>query len=76
MRNVGLILVSTDKGLCGGLNTNTSARCWPAFRQWQSASQKVQATAIGNKGLGFLQRLGANVVSQVVQLGDAPHLDS
>jgi len=74
IRNIGLILVSTDKGLCGGLNTNTQRAVLARFRQWQSAKQKVQATAIGNKGLGFLQRLGANLVSQTVQLGDAPHL--
>jgi len=75
IRNVGLILVSTDKGLCGGLNTNTQRAVLARVKQWEGAQQKLLATAIGNKGLGFFQRLRANIVSQVVQLGDAPNLD-
>src|SRR5258708_6748512 len=75
IRNVGLILVSTDKGLCGGLNTNTQRAVLARVKQWEGAQQKLQATAIGTKGLGFFQRLRPNIVSQVVQLGDAPNLD-
>jgi F-type H+-transporting ATPase subunit gamma len=72
---VGLIVVSTDKGLCGGLNTNVQRQLLARFRQWQAEGISFQATAIGNKGLGFLQRIDANVVAHVVQLGDRPHLD-
>ena len=72
---VGLILVSTDKGLCGGLNTNVQRQLLARFRQWEGDGIKFQATAIGNKGLGFLQRLGADVISHVVQLGDRPNLE-
>jgi len=75
LRNVGLILVSTDKGLCGGLNTNIQRALLQRVKQWQSEGIKFLATAIGNKGYGFLQRLNANLVSHVVQLGDRPHLE-
>jgi F-type H+-transporting ATPase subunit gamma len=75
IRTVGLILVSTDKGLCGGLNTNIQRAVLAKIKEWDAAGVKFQATAIGNKGLGFLQRLNANVVSHVVQLGDRPHLE-
>ncbi|MDZ7653484.1 MAG: F0F1 ATP synthase subunit gamma [Burkholderiaceae bacterium] len=75
LRNVGLILVTTDKGLCGGLNTNIQRAALQRVKEWDAEGIKFQATAIGNKGLGFLQRLNAVVVSQVVQLGDKPHLE-
>jgi F-type H+-transporting ATPase subunit gamma len=75
LRNVGLILVSTDKGLCGGLNTNIQRLVLTRVKQWDADGIKFQATAIGNRGLGFLQRLNANIVSHVVQLGDKPHLE-
>ena len=75
VRNIGLILVSTDKGLCGGLNTNIARAALGKIKEWDAAGLKLIATAIGNKGYGFLQRLNANVVSHVVQIGDKPHLD-
>ena len=75
IRTVGLILVTTDKGLCGGLNTNIQRAVLNRLKQWEVDSVAYQATAIGNKGYGFLQRLGANLVSHVVQLGDKPNLE-
>ena len=75
IRNVGVILISTDKGLCGGLNTNIQRALLQLVKQWEASGVKFQATAIGNKGFGFLQRLNANVISHVVQLGDKPHLE-
>jgi F-type H+-transporting ATPase subunit gamma len=75
IRNVGLILISTDKGLCGGLNTNIQRATLQRVKQWEGEGVKFQATAIGNKGYGFLQRLNAKIVSHVVQLGDKPHLE-
>ncbi len=72
---VGFIVVSTDKGLCGGLNTNVLRMVTNKMRDVQQAGGTMQAVAIGNKGFGFLNRVGANVVSHVVQLGDAPQLD-
>ncbi|HTT09545.1 MAG TPA: F0F1 ATP synthase subunit gamma [Burkholderiaceae bacterium] len=75
LRNAGLIMVTTDKGLCGGLNTNIQRAVLARVKQWEAGGVKFVATAIGSRGFGFLQRLKANLVSNVVQLGDTPHLD-
>ncbi|HZY16854.1 MAG TPA: F0F1 ATP synthase subunit gamma [Ramlibacter sp.] len=72
---VGFIVVSTDKGLCGGLNTNVLRAVTSKLRELQEQGVSSQAVAIGNKGLGFLNRIGAQVVSHVTQLGDTPHLE-
>jgi F-type H+-transporting ATPase subunit gamma len=72
---VGFIIVSTDKGLCGGLNTNILRAVTTRMKDVQAAGGTIQAVAIGNKGFGFLNRIGANVISHAVQLGDAPQLD-
>ena len=74
-KSVGLIVVTTDKGLCGGLNTNLLRQVTTKLRETQSSGKTTQAVAIGNKGLGFLNRVGAKVVSQATHLGDKPHLD-
>jgi len=74
-KTVGIIVVTTDKGLCGGMNTNALRLVTNKLREIEGQSIKVEAVAIGNKGLGFLNRIGAKVVSHVVQLGDTPHLD-
>ena len=71
----GLILVTTDKGLAGALNTNIQRLILQKVKEWTAQGRKISCTAIGNKGLGFLQRLGADVVTQVTQLGDRPNLD-
>ena len=72
---VGFIVVTTDKGLCGGLNTNLLRAVTTQLRATQSAGKSVQAVAIGSKGLGFLNRVGAKVISHVTHLGDKPHLE-
>jgi F-type H+-transporting ATPase subunit gamma len=74
-KSVGFIVVSTDKGLCGGLNTNLFRAVTGKLREAQSAGSTPLSVAIGSKGLGFLGRIGAKVVSQVTHLGDKPHLD-
>jgi len=74
-RAAGIIVVTTDKGLCGGLNTNVLRSVTHKLRELQTAGMAVQAVAIGNKGFGFLNRIGAKVVSHVTQLGDRPHLE-
>ncbi len=71
----GVIVVTTDKGLCGGLNTNVLRGVTGKLRDLQADGVTTHAVAIGNKGLGFLNRVGAKVVSHVTQLGDTPHLD-
>jgi F-type H+-transporting ATPase subunit gamma len=75
VKAAGIIVVSTDKGLCGGLNTNVLRAVTQKLRELQAAGTSVQAVAIGNKGFGFLNRIGAQVVSHVTQLGDTPHLE-
>lgn len=72
---VGFIVVTTDKGLCGGMNTNVLRQVTQKAREMEQAGNTVEAVAIGNKGLGFLNRMGMKVVSQATQLGDTPHLD-
>ncbi|MDY7546075.1 F0F1 ATP synthase subunit gamma [Glaciimonas sp. CA11.2] len=74
-KTVGFIVVTTDKGLCGGMNTNSLRLVTAKMRELEAAGNQIQAVAIGNKGLGFLNRVGAKVISHVVQLGDTPHLD-
>jgi len=74
-RNVGFIVVTTDKGLCGGLNTNVLRAVTTRMREVQGAGGRISTVAIGNKAFGFLNRAGANVVAHAVQLGDAPSLE-
>ena len=70
-----MILVTSDKGLCGGLNTNALRLLTDKVKEWQDEGRKVRFTAFGNKGLGFLQRFGAKIVSQLTHYGDTPHLE-
>lgn len=74
-KTAGFIVVTTDKGLCGGLNTNVLRAVTVKLRELDGQGVKAEAVAIGNKGLGFLNRVGAKVVSHVTQLGDTPQLD-
>ena len=74
-KTVGFIVVTTDKGLCGGMNTNVLRAATSKIRELETAGNKIEAVAIGNKGLGFLNRIGAKVVSSATQLGDTPHLE-
>ncbi|MGZ8983492.1 MAG: F0F1 ATP synthase subunit gamma [Methylotenera sp.] len=76
VRNVGIIVVSSDKGLCGGLNTNVLRLSVNQMKAWESEGKKVTVSAIGNKGLGFMTRVGANVKSHIIGLGDVPHLEA
>jgi F-type H+-transporting ATPase subunit gamma len=75
IQNVGVILISTDKGLCGGLNTNVQRALLQLIKQWEGEGIKFEASALGNKGFGFLQRLNAKIVASAVQLGDKPHAE-
>lgn len=74
-RKVGFIVVSTDKGLCGGMNTNVLRAVTAKLKEFESQGVGIVATAIGNKGFGFLNRIGTKVVSHVIQIGDKPHLE-
>jgi F-type H+-transporting ATPase subunit gamma len=75
VKRVGAIVVTTDKGLCGGLNTNILRLVLQAHKDWKAKGIEVHYVAIGSRGLGFLQRMGGHVVASAVQLGDRPHLD-
>ncbi|MBB5370130.1 MULTISPECIES: F0F1 ATP synthase subunit gamma [unclassified Janthinobacterium] len=72
---VGFIVVTTDKGLCGGMNTNILRQVTSKSRELETAGNRVEAVAIGNKGLGFLNRIGVKVIAHAIQTGDTPHLD-
>jgi F-type H+-transporting ATPase subunit gamma len=74
-KKVGIIVVTADKGLCGGLNTNVLRMALAKMREWESQGEGFEVCCIGNRGLGFMQRLGANVVSHVIGLGDKPHME-
>jgi len=75
IKRVGVVVVTTDKGLCGGMNTNVLRTTVSQMKAWQQAGIGVDVCAIGNKGFGFMQRSGGSVLSHVIQLGDTPHLD-
>jgi F-type H+-transporting ATPase subunit gamma len=75
VKRVGIIIITTDKGLCGALNTNLLRMVLNQYKQWQSEGEEIDVCCIGNKGFGFMQRLGANIVSHAIQLGDKPQMD-
>jgi F-type H+-transporting ATPase subunit gamma len=75
LNKAGLVVVTTDKGLCGAMNTNVLRAVTHKLRELEASNAKAEVVAIGSKGLGFLNRIGARVVSQVVQIGDTPHLE-
>jgi len=75
VKRVGLIVITTDKGLCGGLNTNLLRMVLAQYKAWQAEGEEIDVCCIGNKGFGFMQRMGANIASHAVQIGDRPQLD-
>ena len=75
IKRVGLIVITTDKGLCGALNTNLLRMVLNQYKAWQAEGEEIDACCIGNKGFGFMQRLGANIASHAVQIGDRPQMD-
>ena len=75
VQRVGIIVITTDKGLCGAMNTNLLRLVLQHYKQWQAEGEEIEVCAIGAKGMAFMQRLGANLVSQAVQLGDRPQLE-
>jgi F-type H+-transporting ATPase subunit gamma len=75
VKRVGLIVITTDKGLCGALNTNLLRMVLNQYKAWKAEGEEVDVCCIGNKGFGFMQRIGANIVSHAVQIGDRPQMD-
>jgi len=75
VKRVGLIVITTDKGLCGALNTNLLRMVLNQYKAWQAEGEELDVCCIGNKGFGFMQRIGANIVSHAIQIGDRPQMD-
>ena len=75
VKRVGIIVVTTDKGLCGGLNTNVLRMALNQYKQWQTEGEEIDVCCIGGRGVGFMQRLGANIIAQATALGDRPRLE-
>src|SRR5258708_8872936 len=75
VKRVGIIVITTDKGLCGALNTNLLRLVLAQYKEWQAQGEEIEVCAIGNKGFGFMQRLGATISSHVIQLGDRPQME-
>lgn len=76
VKRVGYIVVSTDRGLCGGLNTNTFRLLIQMLREQREAGIEAEFCAIGNKALGLFRRLGGNVLAEVTHFGDAPTMEN
>ena len=75
VKNIGMIVVTSDKGLCGGLNTNVLRIAINQMQAWEADKHGVQVCAVGNKGLGFMGRINATVKSQLTGLGDTPNME-
>jgi F-type H+-transporting ATPase subunit gamma len=75
VRRVGAVVITTDKGLCGGLNTNLLRVVLNQHKEWLAKGVEVEYCTIGNKGFGFVNRMGGKIVSQVVNYGDRPALE-
>ncbi|MCE3285738.1 MAG: synthase subcomplex gamma subunit [Steroidobacteraceae bacterium] len=75
VKRVGVIVITTDKGLCGGLNTNLLRLVLNQHKEWLAKGIEAEYCTIGNKGLGFINRMGGKIVSQVVNYGDHPALE-
>jgi F-type H+-transporting ATPase subunit gamma len=71
---VGIVVISTDRGLAGGLNANVFKRTIYLMREWQEKGAQVSLCIIGSKGLAFFRRLGVPILANVSGLGDRPHI--
>ena len=74
VKGVGIIVVSTDRGLAGGLNANTFKQTLLLMREWQGKGANVSLCVIGSKGLGFFRRLDVKILGNISGLGDRPHI--
>ena len=74
-KRVGLIVISTDRGLCGGLNINLFKKSVASMKEWRGQNLEIDLAVIGTKAMGFFKRLGGNVVSENSHLGDTPRIE-
>jgi F-type H+-transporting ATPase subunit gamma len=75
VKNVGIIVITSDKGLCGGLNTNVLRLVTSKMKEWDTSGTGILVSPIGNKGFGFMGRIGAKIQSHLIGLGDTPHVE-
>ncbi|HTO45827.1 MAG TPA: F0F1 ATP synthase subunit gamma [Burkholderiales bacterium] len=75
VKRIGIIVISTDKGLCGALNTNVLRMVLNQYKEWRAEGEEIDVCCIGNKAFSFMQRLGADILAQVTNMGDRPHLE-
>lgn len=75
IKNVGIIVITSDKGLCGGLNTNVLRLVTNKMKEWDNAGTGIRVSPIGNKGFSFMGRIGAKIQSHLTGLGDTPHVE-
>ena len=76
IKRIGLVIISTDRGLCGGLNSNLYREVLGKMKEWDDAGISIDLSIIGNKAVGYFRRLGANIVAQITHIGDSPGLDT
>ncbi len=76
VKRVGLVIISTDRGLCGGLNSNLYRDVLARMKEWDDAGVEIDLSIIGNKAVAYFRRLGANIVAQTTHIGDTPGLDT
>ncbi|MGH8550322.1 MAG: F0F1 ATP synthase subunit gamma [Methylococcales bacterium] len=74
-KRIGIILITSDRGLCGGLNANLFRTCLRATREWENKGIGLEIGCIGRKGVGFFSSVGGNIVAQATKIGDSPHLN-
>jgi F-type H+-transporting ATPase subunit gamma len=75
VKAIGVVLITADKGLCGGLNSNVLRLVVSKMKELDAQGKKYQVTCIGNRGFGFMQRAGGKIVSHAINVGDTPHLE-
>lgn len=75
VRRVGMILVSSDRGLCGGLNSNLFRRVVGQMKAWERKNLEIDLGVIGQKGAAFFSGVGGNIVAQATRIGDNPHIE-
>jgi len=75
IKNIAVIIITSDKGLCGGLNTNILRLVVARMKEWEGEGKGISVCPIGNKGFSFMSRVGAKVKSHMIGLGDVPHIE-
>lgn len=75
VKRIGVIVITSDRGLCGGLNANLFRSLLRTMKEWESTGLEPDIGCIGQKGAGFFSNIGGRIVAQATKLGDTPHLN-